>query len=32
MGFTQCKSEQPLSGMELKEREAQKVKAYRKSV
>ena len=32
LGFTPCKSEQPLRGMELQEREAQKINAYRKSV
>ena len=31
-GFPPCKAEQPLQGMQLKENEAQKVKAYRKSV
>ena len=32
MGFTQCKSEQPLPGIELQEKEAQKIIAYRESV
>ena len=33
MGFTPCKTDQPLRGMELQEKEAQKcVKAHRKSV
>ena len=31
-GFTPCKTEQPLPGMQLQEKEAQKVKVYRKSV
>ena len=30
--FTPCKAEQPLRGMALQEKEAQKIKAYRKSV
>ena len=32
LGFTPCKAEQPLQGMELQEKEAQKIKAYRKSL
>ena len=33
LGFTPCKTDQPLRGMELQEKEAQKgVKAYMKSV
>ena len=31
LGFTPCKAEQPLQGMELQEKEAQNIKAYRKS-
>ena len=30
--FTSCKAEQPLQGMELQEKEAQKIKPYRKSL
>ena len=30
MGFTPCMAEQPLQGMELQEKEAQKIKAYKK--
>ena len=30
LGFTQCKAEQPLQGMKLQEKEAQKEKEYRK--
>ena len=29
--FTPCKAEEPLRGMELQEKEAQKIKAYWKS-
>ena len=29
LGFTICKAEQPLQGMELQEKQAQKIKAYR---
>ena len=32
MGFTLCKAEQPLQGMELQEKEVKKIKAYSKSV
>ena len=32
LGFTPCKVEQPLEGMELQEKEALKNKAYRKSL
>ena len=32
LGFTSCKAEQPLQGMGLQEKEAQKDKAYRKSI
>ena len=32
LGFTPCKSEQPLQGMELQEKETKRSKAYRKSV
>ena len=32
MGFTPCKAEQPLQGMELQEKVTQKIKAYRKSL
>ena len=32
LGFTPCKAEQPLQGTELQEKEAQKIKAYKKSV
>ena len=31
-GFTPCKAEQPLRGMELQEIEATKITTYRKSV
>ena len=32
LGFTPCKAEQPLRGMELQEKEAKKIKAYMKYV
>ena len=31
MGFTPCKAEQPLQGMELKKKKYKKITAYRKS-
>ena len=31
LGFTPCRTEQPLQGMELQEKEAKKIKACRKS-
>ena len=32
LGFTPCKAEQPLQGMELQETEARKIKARKKSL
>ena len=32
LGLTQSKTKQPLQDMELQEKEAQKIKAYRKSL
>ena len=32
LGFTPCKAEQPLQGMELQEKKHKKITAYRKSV
>ena len=32
LGFTPCKAEQPLKGMELEKNKHKKIKAYRKSV
>ena len=32
LGFSPCKVEQPLQGMELQEKESKKIKAYKKSV
>ena len=29
LGFTICKAEQPLQGMELQEKQSQKIKVYR---
>ena len=32
LGFTPCKAEQPLQGMELQEKKHKNIKAYRKSL
>ena len=32
LGFTPCKDEQPLHGMELQKKKHKKIKAYKKSV
>ena len=32
LGFTPCKTEQPLQGMKLKEKNCTKINAYRKSI